>query len=87
MTDDTRSGAESEATLVAQMVQTAQLMPAGSSKQLTGQPICYGRAVVGSEWNAVAGGRLQDSMNLWGAEMFRTAAALFGFMLFFADSA
>ena len=37
--DDTRAGAESEATTVAQMVQTAQLMPAGSSQELTGELI------------------------------------------------
>ncbi|MFL6165518.1 MAG: hypothetical protein ACJ710_04480 [Ornithinibacter sp.] len=74
--DDTRAGAEAEATVVAQMVQTAQLMPAGSSKELTGQLICYGRSVVGTEWDAVASGRVQDSLNPWGTKMFRTAAAL-----------
>ena len=58
--DDTRSGAETEAAVVVQMVQTAQLMPAGSSEKLTGQLICYGRSVVGTEWDAVATGRLQD---------------------------
>ena len=52
--DDTRAGAETEATVVAQMVQTAQLMPAGSSQELTGELICYGRSVVGTEWDAVA---------------------------------
>ena len=52
--DDTRAGAENEATVVAQMVQTAQLMPGGSSEELTGELICYGRSVVGTEWDAVA---------------------------------
>ena len=74
--DDTRAGAETEAAVVAQMVQTAQLMPAGSSEQLTGELICYGRSVVGTEWDAVASGRLQDSINPWGAAMFETVAAL-----------
>jgi FtsH-binding integral membrane protein len=74
--DDTRAGAENEATDVAQMVQTAQLMPAGSSQLLTGELICYGRSVVGSEWDAVAQGRLQDSINPWSARMFSTVAAL-----------
>jgi hypothetical protein len=74
--DDTRAGAEAEAAVVAQMVQTAQLMPAGSSQQLTGELICYGRSVVGTEWDAVASGRLQDSINPWGAAMFKTVAAL-----------
>ena len=74
--DDTRAGAENEATVVAQMVQTAQLMPGGSSEELTGELICYGRSVVGTEWDAVAEGRLQDSINPWGARMFTTLAAL-----------
>jgi FtsH-binding integral membrane protein len=74
--DDTRAGAETEATDVAQMVQTAQLMPAGSSQVLTGELICYGRSVVGSEWDAVAQGRLQDSLNPWSARMFSTVADL-----------
>jgi hypothetical protein len=74
--DDTRSGAETEAAVVVQMVQTAQLMPAGSSEKLTGQLICYGRSVVGTEWDAVATGRLQDSVNPWGARMFIEVATL-----------
>ena len=74
--DDTRAGAETEAAVVVQMVQTAQLMPAGSSQELTGELICYGRSVVGTEWDAVARGADQDSINPWGARMFTTAAAL-----------
>jgi hypothetical protein len=74
--DDTRAGAENEATVVAQMVQTAQLMPGASSRELTGDLVCYGRSVVGTEWDAVAEGRLQDSINPWGARMFQTVAAL-----------
>lgn len=74
--DDTRAGAETEATVVAQMVQTAQLMPAGSSQRLTGELICYGRSVVGTEWDAVGQGSVQDSVNPWGAALFRTVAAL-----------
>jgi hypothetical protein len=74
--DDTRAGAEGEAATVAQMVQTAQLMPAGSSQELTGELICYGRSVVGTEWDAVASGKVEDSLNPWGAKMFTTVAAL-----------
>ena len=55
--DDTRAGAESEATTVAQMVQTGQLMPAGSPAELTGELICYGRSVVGTEWDQLAEGK------------------------------
>ena len=74
--DDTRAGAETEAAVVVQMVQTAQLMPAGSSKELTGDLVCYARSVVSTEWEAVADGRLEDSVNPWGARMFTTVAAL-----------
>jgi len=74
--DATRAGAENEAAVVAQMVQTAQLMPAGSSAELTGELICYGRSVVGTEWDAVARGQQQESVNPWGARMFRTVAPL-----------
>jgi len=74
--DDTRAGAETEASVVAQMVQTAQLMPGGSAQELTGQLICYGRSVVGTEWDAVARGEQQDSVNPWGARMYQTVAPL-----------
>ncbi len=74
--DDTRAGAETEAVVVAQMVQTAQLMPAGSSQELTAELICYGRSVVGTEWDAVAAGQLQDSVNPWSVRMFRTVKEL-----------
>src|SRR5678815_2492411 len=39
--DESRSGAESEATIVAQQLQTAQFMPGGSAEELTGELICY----------------------------------------------
>ena len=42
--DDSRSGAESEATIVAQQVQTAQFLPPGTSAKLTGDLICYARS-------------------------------------------
>src|SRR3954467_11596935 len=48
--DQSRSGAESEARLVAQQLQTAQFFPAPISGPLTGQLICYGRFVVAGEW-------------------------------------
>ena len=74
--DDTRAGAEEEATVLSQMVQTAQLMPGDSAQELTGDLICYGRSVVGSEWDAMASRTLDDSVNPWGVRMFTTVAAL-----------
>ena len=74
--DDTLAGAETEAAIVPQMVQTAQLMPGDTSEQLTGELICYGRSVVGTEWAAVASGKGQDSLNPWGVRMYKTVAPL-----------
>jgi hypothetical protein len=73
--DDSRSGAEEEATIVAQQVQTAQFMP-GSSAELTGELVCYARSVAGPEWDELAAGTLGDQINPWGAEMFRTISAV-----------
>jgi hypothetical protein len=73
--DDARTGAETEATVVAQMVQTAQLMPADVSGRLTGELVCYGRSVAGAEWDAVDAGTLGDAFNPWGARMFTTVAS------------
>jgi hypothetical protein len=70
--DASRSGAEAEATMVAQQVQTAQLLPADVAAELTGELVCYGRSVAGVEWDAVDAGTFADGVNPWGAEMFFT---------------
>ena len=72
--DEARSGAEAEATIVLQQVQTAQFL--GASDELTGQLTCYARSVAGSEWAALDDGTLGDQINPWGAEMFRTISAV-----------
>ena len=69
--DTSRSGAEAEATIVAQQIQTAQFLP-DSAAELTGELTCYARSVAGSEWDAMASGSLGDRVNPWGAEMFLT---------------
>jgi hypothetical protein len=74
--DETRSGAETEATLVLQQVQTAQFLPEGIADQLTGQLICYGRTVAGPEWDAVDAGTLDDAFNPWGLSMFQTISTV-----------
>ena len=73
--DEARSGAEAEATIVAQQVETAQYLP-DSSAELTGELVCYARSVVGPEWSAMADGTLGDQINPWGAEMFMTMYAV-----------
>lgn len=72
--DETRSGAEAEATIVAQQLQTAQFLPADSVSELTGELICYAHSVAGTEWDALDDGTLGDQINPWGAEMFHTIA-------------
>ena len=74
--DASRAGAEIEATIVAQMIQTAQFMPEDASEQLSGELLCYGRSVAGAEWDAVAAGTLGDSINPWGARMFTTISSI-----------
>ena len=70
--DDSRTGAATEATVVAQMAQTAQFLPADVSGPLTGQLVCYARSVAGAEWDAVDAGTLGDTVNPWGARMYVT---------------
>jgi hypothetical protein len=56
--DDARIGAETEATIVAQQIQTAQFLPPDTAKELTGELVCYGRSVAGAEWDAINAGTL-----------------------------
>jgi len=70
--DESRSGAEAEATIVAQQVQTAQYLPGPSRAALTAELMCYARSVAGAEWDALDAGNLGNAVNPWGVEMFRT---------------
>ena len=74
--DESRSGAETEATIVAQQVQTAQFLPGDSPEVLTGELTCYARSVAGVEWDALDRGTLGDSINPWGGELFRTISTV-----------
>jgi hypothetical protein len=74
--DGARVGAETEATLVLQQVQTAQFLPGSASAQLTGELVCYARSVAGVEWDALNAGSLGDSINPWGARMFHTISSV-----------
>ena len=70
--DDTRSGAETEALVLVQQFETAQLMPAEVRGRLSGELICYGRAVVGQEWPAMGSGAGTSDINPWAFALFRT---------------
>jgi hypothetical protein len=71
--DEARSGAEEEARIVAQQIQTAQFLAPDDGAQLSGQLVCYARSVVHQEWPAMADGTLGDAINPWGVRMFLTA--------------
>ncbi|HYO18216.1 MAG TPA: hypothetical protein VES02_06075 [Dermatophilaceae bacterium] len=70
--DDSRAGAEAEATIVVQQVQTAQFLPDGTATALTGELTCYARFVAGPEWDALDSGAPSTSLNPWGVAMYRT---------------
>lgn len=70
--DSSRAGAENEATIVAQQVETAQFFDVASRGELTAQLVCYGRSVAGVEWDRLEDGTLGDSINPWAAAMFET---------------
>jgi hypothetical protein len=74
--DTSRAGADVEAVTMFQQVETAQFFPPEVSGRLTGQLVCYGRAVVHEEWPRMEDGTLGDSVNPWGIELFRTIQAV-----------
>ena len=74
--DASRSGAETEATIVAQQLQTAQFLPAPADRELSGELACYARYVAGPEWDALADGTLGDAVNPWGVKMVHTISSV-----------
>jgi hypothetical protein len=67
--DSTRAGAESEARIVAQQVETAQLMPPEDTGPLTTGLICYARSVTGVQWDRMRAGTLGDDLNPWATRL------------------
>jgi hypothetical protein len=74
--DQSRTGAEEEALMVAQQIQTARFFPAPAAAELTGELVCYARSVVHGEWELLRDGELGDEVNPWGVELFRTLEAV-----------
>jgi hypothetical protein len=70
--DQSRSGAEEEALVLTQQVETAQFFAGAVGAELTGELICYGRSVVSQEWQRMEEGTLGDAINPWGVELFET---------------
>ena len=70
--DAARAGAESEARIVAQQVETAQLLPPAVSSELTAELVCYARSVAGVQWDRMEAGTLGDELNPWAVKLFQT---------------
>ena len=70
--DTSRSGATAEASILAQQFETAQLMPVAARGRLSGELVCYARAVVHQEWPQLESGTFNDGYNPWGVVMFTT---------------
>ncbi len=70
--DTSRSGAISEAQIIAEEFETAQLMPPAVRGRFSGELICYARSVVHQEWPQLEAGSLANGHNPWGIAMFQT---------------
>ncbi len=70
--DTARSGAEAEAQIVTQQFETAQFFPVAVRARLSGELVCYARAVIHQEWPQMQAGTLGDTVNPWGVATFRT---------------
>jgi Protein of unknown function (DUF4239) len=70
--DSARAGAETEALVVTQQAEVAQLMPANVREDLTAQLVCYARSVAGVQWERMEAGTLGEELNPWGVELFHT---------------
>jgi len=70
--DKSRSGAETEALLIAQQFETAQFFPVAVREKLGDELVCYARSVVHQEWPRMQSGDHGQMYNPWGLAMFRT---------------
>jgi hypothetical protein len=70
--DAARAGAEAEALLVAQQVETAQGLPEDVAGDLTAELTCYARSVAGVQWDRMEEGTLGEDLNPWSVRMFET---------------
>jgi hypothetical protein len=73
--DTSRSGAETEAQIVTQQFETAQLFPVAARAPLSGALVCYARTVIHQEWPQMDAGTLGDKANPWGVVTFRILTA------------
>jgi hypothetical protein len=74
--DAARAGAETEALIVAQQVETAQFFDPATSSQLTVGLVCYARSVAGVQWQRMEDGTIGDSLNPWAVKLFDITRAI-----------
>ena len=70
--DSARAGAEDEARIVSQQVETVQLLPAAQSREMSGELVCYARSVAGVQWTRMENHQLGDDLNPWSERLFAT---------------
>ena len=70
--DAARAGAETEARIVEQQIETAQLFPPAAVEPLTAGLVCYARSVAGVQWDRMQDGTLGDDLNPWSVSLFAT---------------
>ena len=74
--DSARAGAEAEAVVVTQQLETAQFFDEPVALELTSQLVCYARSVAGVQWDRMERGTLGEQINPWAADMFRTVRSV-----------
>jgi hypothetical protein len=70
--DQSRSGGETEALIVVQQFETAELLPPAIHDRMSGQLVCYARSVVHQEWPQMEEGEGGDTINPWAIALFRS---------------
>src|SRR3954467_45845 len=70
--DNSRSGAETEASIISQQWEIAQLLPHPAGQRLGAELLCYGRSVAYQEWPQMEDGNASNSINPWSVALFRT---------------
>lgn len=74
--DEARAGGQTEALTVIELFQSAQLFLEEARGALSGELICYGRSIVGTEWPAMESGVEFTSINPWILSLFETVRAV-----------
>ena len=73
--DTARAGAETEALIVAQQLETAQFFEPATASQLTAGLVCYARSVAGVQWQRMEDDTIGDTLNPWAVRLFETVRA------------